>query len=163
MPQRRLDLEQVGAGVGRTRASALRCTVVQVFVQAALQPLKMLGRLVLIAPAKQGVATGLETLADHAGLTCTAGDAGEVAQQVRPAHLALLQADEVITRVTVAHDHALGLLAQQRLGRHLTARGIKPEMRAPVAHLRPRPHHVVVTLVAGLVGVAHGLLAHVPL
>ncbi len=36
-------------------------------------------------------------------------------------------------------------------------------MRAPVADLRPRPHHVVVVLVAGLVGMAYRLLTQVHL
>ena len=76
-----------------------------------------------------------------------------------PAHLALLQVDEVVARVAVAHNHALRLLAQQGLGCHLAPRGIDPEMRAPVADLRPRPHHVIVAFVACLVGVAHLLLA----
>ena len=36
-------------------------------------------------------------------------------------------------------------------------------MRAPVADLRPRPHHVIVAFVAGLISVAHRLLAQVRL
>jgi hypothetical protein len=88
----RLDLEQVGAGVGRARADALCCTVLQMFVQAALQPLKMPGWLALHALAKQRVATALQALADHTGLLRTAGDAGGVAQQYRLLTQVYLQA-----------------------------------------------------------------------
>jgi hypothetical protein len=64
----------------------------------------MPGGSALFAPAKQRVATGLQALADHTGLLRTGCGAGEVAQQVCPAHLALMPVDEVTTRVTVAHD-----------------------------------------------------------
>ena len=69
-------------------------------------------------PVKPRVAAGLQALADRTGWPLAAGNASEVAQQMDPAHLELVQVDESVSRTTITHDHAL-MFAQQLPGRHL--------------------------------------------
>ena len=69
--------------------------------------------LALLTPAKQQVAVAQQAPSDQASQPGPARDALEVAQQVCPADLALLDRQVVVAGITVADRHEAGLIAQQ--------------------------------------------------
>lgn len=92
------------------------------------------------APAEQHPTQPEQAPADAARRPGAPGDALEVAQQVRPAHLAPLWRHPVVHRVAVRHQHAGRALARQRL-RHVA----RPRGQHLVDHhlrLHRRPHPV---------------------
>ncbi len=133
-------------------------TQLQLNPYAPLQPGKVACVLLLVAPAKQQASVAQQTLAHTPGQCAALCDALKVAQQVRPADLALRQGQVVVARIPVAHRDEAGLLAQNQLGRHLPTRRVDTKPHPPIAEQRPHPQGVLVVLVAGLIGVAHGSL-----
>lgn len=154
-PQRRPDLDEVGAGVGRSGTSPLCASLLKLSPDTFLQPVVMPNILALIAPAEQQVAVAQQAPSDQAGQSGPSRDALEVAQQMGPTDLALLQRQMVVAGIAVADRHEAGRIAQQQASGHLAARRIDAKPHAPVTRQRPHPQRLPMALVPGLVGMAH--------
>lgn len=152
-PQRRPQLEDVGAGVGRAAALLLPRATLQRRSHSPLQPFELVAdQLALVAPAEHDQTQPEQPAPDTPGRTLTLPDPIEVAQQMNPADLPALVVDERIAGIPVRRDHCGALLADEVQDHVARPRRVDGEHRQQRLHRRPDP---VVDALARVVRLVH--------
>ena len=151
-PQRRPQLEDVGASVGCAAAFVLLRTVLQRRADSPLQSVELLtGQLVLVASAEHNQTQPEQFAPDLPGQALPLPDPIEVAQQMRPANLPALGVDERIASIPVRRDRCGALVADEVQDHIPRPRRVDGEHRQQRLHRHPDPVGDALARVAGLV------------
>jgi len=137
-PQCRPQLD-VGAGLGRAWAKRLLNAALECRSDAPLQSFELVAaELPLVAPAEHHETQPQQAAPDLPSHALALADSVEVAQQVRPAHLAPLGIDECVARVPICRDHRCALRADEIQDHIPGPRRVDGEHRQQRLHLQTR-------------------------